>query len=104
MQNIHLVEKSDLYKQIEGSSNEWWSGNWYFGERTAKSLIGGRIFLHRHQKGRSYPGGKIMDCERVGKSRYRLRFSVDRTLDGTMTTDCKKNWARWRLLVPVSAL
>lgn len=60
---LHLVEKG-IYvqnlKPVAGTSDEWFSGNWWVSDRTAISLVGRKLYLHHGQLEPSHSGGEIL--------------------------------------------
>lgn len=60
---IHVIEKksaSEHLCRVPNKAREWETGYWVVGDRTAKSLIGGTVFVHRGQKIPSHAGGTIL--------------------------------------------
>jgi hypothetical protein len=58
---ICLIEKLQKQRPVERGSEYWESGNWKVAEKTAKSLVGARIYFHETKSKRSYYGGVITD-------------------------------------------
>ena len=100
MKDIHLIEKSALYNRVLETENQWTTGTWTMSPETAESLQGGTVFLHTHQKGPCYLGGKILGCELEPTGRYTIRFEFDPDVVNTTTNQCKKNWSVEMLLEP----
>ena len=101
MKDIHLIEKSALYNRLPGTKDQWTTGTWAMSPETAESLQVGTVFLHTHQKGPCYLGGKILGCELEPTGRYTIRFEFDPDVVNITTADrCKKNWSVEMLLEP----
>jgi hypothetical protein len=77
---IHLIEKKDFIKKIEGRIHE--SRFWKVQLRDAEKLVGGDIYFHKKQKEPSFFGGKILsyrihDEDDEYKGRIVFRFEAD---------------------------
>lgn len=60
---LHLVEKgihqANLYRKPQ-TKDQWVTGIWWISDKTAKELIGKRIYLHSGQGAPSHIGGEII--------------------------------------------
>lgn len=101
MKNIHLIEKSASYNRVKDAKGQWESGTWAMSAETAKSLLGGNIYLHTAQKAPCYLGGKILSYADEGNGRYTIHFQFNEDLVNTTTEYCKNNWSVEMLLEPV---
>lgn len=87
MTAIHLIKKTNgglpPIVPVAGEANTYTSGFWTLSEETARSLIGGQIYFHEHQRDPSFYGGRIVDTQRTvdgdypDKIVFRFVFSAD---------------------------
>jgi len=74
MPAIHLIRKNypslPRIMPVQPGSNTYKSGNWTIAESTALTLIGSKIYFHRHQASPSFFGGKILETEKVKEGEY----------------------------------
>lgn len=97
MPQIHLIENLKKQKPLDRSTHSYESGNWDVSEAKAQSLIGGRIYFHETQAGRSYFGGVITGFRVLPKSdpyagRIVFFFTADRDGKGVLAgTDSWRN-------------
>jgi hypothetical protein len=74
---LHLIEKG-LHKanlqKVPGSVNEWTTGNWWVGDRTAQQLQGRKIYLHKGQNVPSHIGGEVISWRQVPSDPKRKVF------------------------------
>ncbi len=98
MKNISLIHRSsgplsDALKRIKG--DYYRSGSWVISQETAKSLIGGRIFLHEKQDDRSHFGGEILDVIPSMNPGQAGRFDiVFKALPECKDVRCSGGWGR----------
>ena len=60
MASIHFVERLNKVTKVQGTNDEWESGNWVVSQKTAQSLVGGDLYLHSDQNEASHFGGEII--------------------------------------------
>jgi len=74
MPAIHLIKKSEgglpPIVPVAGEANTYTSGFWTLSEETARSLVGGQIYFHAHQRDPSFYGGQIVDAHRAVDGAY----------------------------------
>ena len=84
---------SDALKRIKG--DYYRSTSWVLSQETAKSLIGGRIFLHDKQDERSYFGGEILDIIPSETPGLEGRFDIIfKALPECRDVRCPGGWGR----------
>jgi hypothetical protein len=78
MPAIHLIKKRDPKLPpiipIEPGSRVYRSGHWALAETTAKTLIGGTIYLHEKKADPSFFGGIVTSVEMVGDGEHAGRI------------------------------
>ncbi len=74
MTAIHLIKKTDVglppIDPVAGAPHTFTSGYWTLSRETARSLIGGKIYFHEHQRDPSFYGGRILDAQRMVDGDY----------------------------------
>lgn len=94
-QDLHLIEKMDLFQPLE--KGQIASGYWDLSEQEAAAWVGHRIYFHRTQAEPSYKGGRIIGYERATEGEYSGRIvfkvQVDETCVGVTTSTL--GWQRW---------
>lgn len=82
MPAIHLVERMNNVTKIQGTADEWESGDWVVGDEAARNLVGGDLYLHSGQNEPSHFGGKILSyrVHKGGDIAGRVVFRIRATL------------------------
>jgi hypothetical protein len=101
---IHVVEKGteieNLRQRSDIGEGIWETAYWIVGDKTAASLIGGKVFVHRGQNIPSHAGGKIIEIYHepdTDERRRVIRFEA--------TPDCqdviaeRKGWGNERKII-----
>ena len=74
MTAIHLIKKTGVglppIDPVAGAPRNFTSGYWTLSLETARSLIGGKIYFHEHQRDPSFYGGCILDAQRMVDGYY----------------------------------
>jgi hypothetical protein len=74
MAAIHLIKKTDgglpPIVPVAGAAHTFTSGFWTLSQETARSLIGGQIYFHEHQRDPSFYGGRILDAQQAVDGDY----------------------------------
>lgn len=104
MSAIHFIQRDlKLRPKPENPKDPslWRSGFWAVPESKARKLIGGMIYLHERQDGRSKRGGEIVGFE-VAKEgdfagRIIFRFREDPSARGKLTG--REGWAMEKKIV-----
>ena len=100
---IHVVEKGKNGANLRcknRSRQEWETGYWVVGDATAKSLIGGMVYVHDGQNRPSHIGGKIIDIFHeagTAKNRRVIRFRKLPSCENIIAT--KEGWGNERKIV-----
>ncbi len=91
---IHLVETSNNFVMLK--ENLWESGWWALGESEAAKLVGGSIYFHREQQGRSFYGGDITGYRVVqdGKHDGLIVFEFKHNKDCRDVKTDKSGWVK----------
>jgi predicted HNH restriction endonuclease len=102
-QAIHVVEKrtDDAHlRRVLGRLGEWETGYWVIGDATAKSLIGGVVYVHRGQNLPSHEGGEILKIYYEPGSDLKRRVILFKSIATAknITTD-RKGWGNERKIV-----
>lgn len=98
MYDIHLIERNAQFRRVEGTTDEWITGNWKAGRDGVKAekIVGGNVYLHLYQKGICYFGGQILKTKYVGPDRIEIRFRFDNSVIGMIATG---SWGQEQCLV-----
>lgn len=105
MNAIHLIQKDPKLGPKKESDKDpaslWTSGFWAVSESTSQKLIGGMIYFHERQDGRSKRGGEIVDYELVKDGKYAgriiFRFRNDSAAKGKLAG--REGWAMEKKIV-----
>lgn len=82
---LHVIEKDGLeekhLKCVNKTKNVWNTGFWKVSDATAKSLVGGCIYVHTGQKASSHIGGRVIsfNSEDGGRKVFRFRAVKEMT-------------------------
>ena len=101
MPSIHFVERMNNVTKVQGTTDEWESGHWVVGEETARSLIGGDLYLHSGQNEPSHFGGKILSyrVHNGGDVDGRFVFRIRATLAHKGVRTGREGWGNEKRLV-----
>ena len=77
-------------------NNKFETGNWTMGQQAADESIGGRIYLHEHQRDVAWHGGKII-AWRPSDEAGRVIFTYQ--VDGPFRVRCTESWAQEKAIV-----
>lgn len=101
---IHVVEKGteiiNLRPRNDVGEEIWETAYWIVGEKTAASLIGGMVYVHRGQNVPSHAGGRIIDVyyEPGTEERRRvIRFKTDTDCHGVVAN--RTGWGNERKII-----
>ncbi len=100
---IHLVEKltDDAHlRPVSNRPGEWETGYWVISDATAKSLIGGFVYVHKGQNLPSHEGGAILDIYYEPGSdpkRRVIRFTSTSTAKNVIAD--REGWGNERKIV-----
>ena len=102
---IHLIQRDPklVPKPVcpKDPDSLWASGYWAVTESTSRRLVGGMIYFHERQDGRSKRGGEIVGYELVGSGvwagRIIFRFREDSSARGVLTG--REGWAMEKKIV-----
>lgn len=101
---IHVVEKAAEFENLrpysEGDGEIWETGYWIVGAKTAASLIGGKVYVHRGQNVPSHAGGQIIDIYHEPGSDERrrvIRFKKASHCEGVIAG--RKGWGNERKII-----
>lgn len=96
MPSIHFVERINKVTKIQGTTDEWESGNWKVGKETARSLIGGDLYLHSEQIKPSHFGGKIISywIHQEGDANGRVVFRIQATMAHKGVVTGREGWSQ----------
>lgn len=105
MNAIHLIQKNPklvpMAENPKDPASLWISGYWAVPESTARRLIGGMIYFHARQDGRSKRGGEIVGYEVVQSGewigRIRFRFREDSTAKRKLTD--REGWSMEKKII-----
>ena len=100
---IHVVEKGENGENLRCISrprHEWVTGYWVIADATAKSLIGGMVYVHRGQNIPSHIGGEIIDIFHEAGTDMRRKVIRFRELpSGKNIHAAKQGWGNERKIV-----
>ena len=101
---IHVVEKGVTIENLRPRSDVgegiWETAYWIVGDKTAASLIGGKVYVHRGQNLPSHAGGKIIEIyHELGTDEKRrvIRFQADAACHGIVAE--RKGWGNERKII-----
>ena len=96
-ENIHIIEKTMSFRQIE--DDLWVTGDWELGSGERKRIEGGNVLLHLNQKAGCHLGGKIVELRPVNWSEKRVEivFTLNRDLTGKTHNG---NWGQYKIVTP----
>lgn len=103
---IHLINKSRrALTRVGGTSDIYDSGDWAVAPATASALVGGELFLHETQTGRSYYGGTILAWyPKTGEdNRQRVVFRFRHSIDHQGVIAGPGGWAQEKKLANMPA-
>lgn len=87
---LHVIEKGGRKKEnlvkINSKSRQWETGYWKVGDATARSLVGGKIYVHKGQRIPSHIGGKVISYRSESDGRKVFRFRADPKLANVTAT------------------
>jgi hypothetical protein len=95
---IHVIEKNidgTNFRRVEGSI--WETAYWIVSDSTAKSLIGGTVYVHKGQNLPAHAGGEIIDIYHEPDTKANLRvvrFKSDPSAKGVIAEH--KGWGNER--------
>jgi hypothetical protein len=80
MPALHIIQnQSDLKllpRPAAPGSEQWTSGFWSLSEATVRSLIGGRVYLHKAKVKPAFLGGELLAYRVSGEPPYAGRFTL----------------------------
>ena len=101
---IHVVEKGvkilNLRPRSDAGEGIWETAYWIVGEKTAASLIGGKVYVHRGQNVPSHAGGRIIEIYHepgTAQRRRVIRFAA--TADCQGVTADREGWGNERKII-----
>ena len=86
MAELHVIHKperkgAERPRCIDKSKEEWTTGFWKLSHKTAESLVGGKIYIHRTKAGKSTFGGNVTGYtvvpDGVCKGKMAIQFTYD---------------------------
>ena len=99
MPAIHLIKRNTAEPRLVKVADDpltYTSGYWSLTEARAKSLVGGRIYLHERQQEPSYFGGTITDAQpiRGGEHAGRVEFTFQPDAAGKNFRTPAEGWSQ----------
>lgn len=99
---LHVVEKgihTQNLQPVSGALGEWFSGNWWVSDATAKDLVGRKLFLHPGQLEKSHLGGEIVSFQTscTDPKRKVFRFRALSSCTGVSTS--KSGWSNEKKVI-----
>src|SRR5258708_25956143 len=93
--DLHYICKHGLnHRHLGEQMHE--SGDWTASDDLASQAVGGRFYLHEHQKGRAWHGGTIVSLRFAPDGRRKVFiYKVDREF----RVGCPGKWARQKAVV-----
>lgn len=93
---IHFVEKFGRENRLSDEVQLWESGYWTLTEKSAKSLIGGDIYLHSNQSKPSRFGGVIQNYRVIenGEFEGKIVFEFLADIEHKNVRTSKEGWGR----------
>jgi hypothetical protein len=91
---IHLIEKDDRIKKVEGQV--WESGFWSISEAKAQQLLGGSILFYKKKSEPSFFGGLILNyrIQPEGKFEGMVIFTFEYRADHRGFVAENEGWSR----------
>lgn len=102
MPAIHVIEHEVSTKRVSKDSYIHDSGDWTLSEERAKSLVGGDMYLHRHQTDPSHFGGRILSyrVHEDGPLKGRVVFRIEPSMAHKGVRTGREGWAMEIKFVP----
>lgn len=93
--DLHYVCKHGLnHRHIGDQVHE--SGEWVATDDLATEAMGGRLYLHEHQRDRAWHGGTILSWRAAPDAKRKI-FTY--RVDGHFRINCPGNWAQEKAVV-----
>jgi hypothetical protein len=101
---VHVVEKGieieNLRQRTDVREGVWETAYWIIGKKTAASLIGGKVYVHRGQNIPSHAGGNIVEIYHepgTAEKRRVIRFQASVDCEGVVTG--REGWGNERKII-----
>jgi hypothetical protein len=101
---IHVVEKGKEIENLRTRSDigegVWETAYWIVGDKTATSLIGGKVYVHRGQNVPSHAGGTIMKIyHEPGSAEKRRVIQFKASVDCSGVVAAREGWGNERKII-----
>lgn len=101
---IHVVERGieieNLRPRSDVGEGIWETAYWIVGDKTAKSLIAGKVYVHRGQNVPSHAGGRIIEIYHesgTAERRRVIRFRASVDCEGVIAD--RDGWGNERKII-----
>jgi hypothetical protein len=94
---LHLI-CGRVEKWGRREKDQFESGDWDFGAKTAEKFVGARIYLHAKQTEPAWHGGRILKWHRTPHPSKRHKVMFVYEIDGDFQVLCPVKWARWKAM------
>lgn len=101
---IHVVEKGieieNLRQRSDIGERIWETAYWVVGDKTANTLIGGEVYVHRGQNIPSHAGGRIIEIYHepgTAEKRRVIRFVAAADCKGVVAD--REGWGNERKII-----